>query len=833
VSERYEIAIVGAGPAGMAAAIQAASRGVSHILLERAEIANTIYKYTKGKHVMAEPSQVPLHEKLQMEFEADAREVVLDRWASNLEAAGVNMERSPGCELMNVEGKQGEFRLTLKDGRVLDAAYVILAIGTSGNPRRFGVPGEDLPFVKSHLADAAEHVDKQVFVVGVGDAGIEDALALARHDNDVTVINTFEGFPLAKAANRGSIEAAIASGEIKEYTFTTVEAFEEGGCWLNTRAEPFYNFPAPPADPEQNFFVECDMLIARIGALPPRRFLEGIGVEFESEHREAMPKISDICESTVPGVFLVGALAGRPLIKHAMNQGYEVVEHILGHSVSCAEMPLLRESLAQIGGSVDEIVERIRKTIPIFEPLSRMQVEELLVESQVHQFDPGEVVFERDDFSNTFWTILEGTVEGSVERLRDDDGGEQQEDFFTFKTGEFFGEAGLLSGRRRTATVVAGSRCTLIETSRGAMYRFIKSMPEMAETINRAAVNRRLEGIFPGLPPMEVVELSEAAQIETFQPGQVLCNEGDLSDGLHILRRGSVVVTRERDGQATVINHVRAGECLGEVSLVRHSMQRSATVTAKVLTETIRLPIEALQLLTERHPEIRGEFERKAREILIRDERVLANPGTAQMADFLIERGGKEATDLLVIDESLCIRCDNCEKACRETHAGLSRLDREAGPRYAGVHLPTACQHCENPFCMTDCPPNALMRHPNGEVYILDTCIGCGNCAGYCPYGVIKMKSVGEPRRRNLLASMLFGWRRETEARESGDGHELAVKCDLCRDVPGVPEGSRTVACVSSCPTGAIVRIHPMDFVEEIFDRSRGDGRCPSCGRTH
>jgi CRP-like cAMP-binding protein/Fe-S-cluster-containing dehydrogenase component/thioredoxin reductase len=830
VTAKYEIAIVGAGPAGMAAAIQAASENIPHILLERAEVANTIYKYGKGKHVMAEPSSVPLHEHLEMSFEATSREIVLDRWAKNLSEAGVNMERAPGVELMNVEGEKGNFRLKLKDGRTIEAANVVLAIGTSGNPRRFAVKGEDLPFIKFHLPDASEYCEKTCVVVGVGDAGIEDVLSLARHDNDVIVINTFEGFPLAKAANRGAIEAAIAQGEVKQYTFTTVEGFEEGGIWLNTREEPFYQFPAPPPKPELNFFVECDLVVGRLGALPPRKFLESIGVQFESEHREAMPRVSDTCESTKPGIYLVGALAGRPLIKHAMNQGYEVVQHIRGKPVVVAEMPLLRERLSNLNGSVEDVVERIRKTIPIFGGLSRMQVQELLVESEVHVMKKGQAVFQRDDFSNTFYTILEGSVVVDTERSGED---EDVEAIVPFEAGDFFGEASLLSGRVRTATIRTASPSILIETQRGAMLRLIKSHPDISQTINRQAIKVRLDSLFPQLPREEKDALAAACMIETFRSGQVLFEEGDESDGLHVIRRGSVVITRERDGQKTVLNHMRAGEYLGEVALMRPSMLRSATVTAKVLTETIRIPTKTLIQLTQRRPELRAEFERLSRERLVRDERVLANPGSAQMADFLIDKGGKEATDLLVIDESLCIRCDNCEKACKETHQGLSRLDREAGPRYAGVHLPTACQHCENPLCMTDCPPNALRRDPSGEVYILDTCIGCGNCAGYCPYGVIKMKPVNEPRRSNLLLSLLFGLKRSTEQPHGGDGHELAVKCDLCRAVPGVATGERTVACVSSCPTGAIVRIHPVDFVEEIFDQARGDGRCPSCGRTH
>ena len=56
---------------------------------------------------------------------------------------------------------------------------------------------------------------------------------------------------------------------------------------------------------------------------------------------------------------------------------------------------------------------------------------------------------------------------------------------------------------------------------------------------------------------------------------------------------------------------------------------------------------------------------------------------------FLIDQTGlHEATDLLVIDESLCVRCNNCEKACAETHSGVSRLDREKGPGDATDHKP-------------------------------------------------------------------------------------------------------------------------------------------------
>jgi len=190
---------------------------------------------------------------------------------------------------------------------------------------------------------------------------------------------------------------------------------------------------------------------------------------------------------------------------------------------------------------------------------------------------------------------------------------------------------------------------------------------------------------------------------------------------------------------------------------------------------------------------------------------------------FVDQTGAAEATDLLLIDESLCVRCNNCEKACGETHGGVSRLDREAGPTYqsrsgAQYHTPTACQHCENPRCMDDCPPDALRRNEDGEVYILDTCIGCGNCAGNCPYGVIQLAAVEQRKPKGLLLRLLFGDGKLGE--DSGStGSKLAVKCDLCMNLPEPRSNRARAACVASCPTGAIARVDPRQLVDEILEQ--------------
>jgi len=110
---------------------------------------------------------------------------------------------------------------------------------------------------------------------------------------------------------------------------------------------------------------------------------------------------------------------------------------------------------------------------------------------------------------------------------------------------------------------------------------------------------------------------------------------------------------------------------------------------------------------------------------------------------------------------------------------------------------------------MKDCPPDAIRRAPNGEVFVEDSCIGCGNCERNCPYGVIQM--AGEKENAPGLLAWLFTGRGpgpgERETLDAKSSIKKAVKCDMCKDLSGGP------ACVRACPTGAALRMSPSEFV--------------------
>ncbi|MDW8479465.1 MAG: cyclic nucleotide-binding domain-containing protein [Xanthomonadales bacterium] len=789
MGEPLEIAIIGSGPAGLSAAARAAESGVSHLLLEASpHLAHTIYRYQKGKHVMDEPAQLPLRAALP--FRAGSREQVLTAWEEGVRRLGVRFRT--GAEVTALRREGDGFTLTVNGRERLAARRVVLAIGLQGNIRKLGVPGQDLPCVQYQLDDPDEFQGETIAVVGAGDAAIENALALAGR-NQVILVNRREEFSRAKEGNLRAVLKAIEEGRIE--------------CFYRSSPERVEQLPAGRrrarlvlATPDGEAQILCDRIIARLGASPPRAFVEACGVVFPSADPNAVPVISPQYESNVPGLYIVGALAGYPLIKQAMNQGYEVVETILGRQVEPADAPLLRQKLAKLPRfrDLDAAIAWIRQQAPVLSGLSPLQVREVLLEAEVHAPAPGAVVFRRNDYSNSFYAVLDGAVEAET--------AEGQR--FRLRAREFFGEMSLISGRRRNATVTALEGCVLLEIPRRTMLRLMQSVQAIREAIDRAFAVRAIQTrLAPEATPEQVQELARQATLHRYRAGDVLFSEGEVGDCLHLVRSGSLTVSRNIAGREVVLSYVSAGNYVGEMALLGET-RRTATVRAAIATETLRIDGKAFKRVVERNPVLRLRLQEAMRARTAANLAMQADPRGGDLISFLIAQGAGEATDILLIDESLCIRCDNCEKACAETHGGTSRLDREAGPTFAEVHVPTSCRHCEHPHCMKDCPPDAIHRAPNGEVYIADNCIGCGNCERNCPYGVIHMAE-RPARKPGLLAWLLFGLGPgpgESPKRAGAGGEKSAVKCDMCRDLAGGP------ACVRSCPTGAAIRIAPEEF---------------------
>jgi Fe-S-cluster-containing hydrogenase component 2/CRP-like cAMP-binding protein len=455
--------------------------------------------------------------------------------------------------------------------------------------------------------------------------------------------------------------------------------------------------------------------------------------------------------------------------------------------------------------------------VRIFAEVSPLQLREFMLDSTVSLVRAGEVIFAGGDPGTSLFAIADGQVLVEVDPA-------DPARTVAIETGSIFGEVGLISGRKRGATVRAGSDAILVEISRTAALKLVASVPGAKRVINRISLERQLMQIFKGgLTPADLATAIDNAEVLPVRIGETVLAEGDAGDDIFVIRSGSMAVEKMVGGKAIFLSYLPAGSFFGEMAVLAGG-PRTATVKAAVKSEVIKLRGEDFRAILAKHPQVaattRAAMDQRRQVNDFIESRKSLYAGAVDLysdtASFLIKQGIGEATDALLIDERLCVGCDNCEKACADSHDGLSRLDREAGKSFAHVHVPTSCRHCEHPHCMADCPPNVIHRGPDGEVYMEDGCIGCGNCMRNCPYGVIRMEAK-PPKKPPLLAWLLFGFGpgpgepspKWTKA-QLGAGaspKKIAVKCDMCKGISGGP------ACVRACPTGAAIRVTPEAFL--------------------
>lgn len=257
----YDVAIVGSGPAGLSAALEAKRLGLHYLVLEQGTLADTIRKYPRHKLLLAEPVHIPLYGDLWI---ADSsKEALLQAWEAIVENTGVEVRTQR--RVTAISGRAGGFRLETPE-ESFRARRVILAMGRRGTPRRLGVPGEESGNVFYDLVEMEPFAGRRVVVVGGGDSAIESALGLCRQpDTQVILSYRKADFSRAKSRNVEKLEAAESSGQLRVWRESQVREVRDGEIEI--------------ADDEGAHVLPNDDLIVRIGGEAPYPFLERLGVE--------------------------------------------------------------------------------------------------------------------------------------------------------------------------------------------------------------------------------------------------------------------------------------------------------------------------------------------------------------------------------------------------------------------------------------------------------------------------------------------------------------------------------------------------------------------------
>ncbi len=284
-----DLVIVGSGPAGLSAAVTAARLGLSYIFLEKQRHFSWTIRsyYHKGKPVMAEPNHV---EMVGFVPHWDTvREDLLAAWEETITQYGIQIQYNE--DVTNVE-KHGElFTVTSSDTRgnpirSYTGLRVVMAIGTMGNPRKLGCPGDDTAKVANALVDPDEFVGKNILIVGGTDSAIEVVVALCE-TNRVWLSCRGAKFDRVKPKNLELIERLIAEGKCMAAFATTVKEVGEGYATLEYKADKRV---------EQ---IPNDQVFAMIGGHPPTKFLEKIGVPYvEKPHSWSPPRTDELAKQT-------------------------------------------------------------------------------------------------------------------------------------------------------------------------------------------------------------------------------------------------------------------------------------------------------------------------------------------------------------------------------------------------------------------------------------------------------------------------------------------------------------------------------------------------------
>lgn len=264
----YDVGIVGAGPAGIGAALQAKKEGLDFVLIDQEDLGGTILSYPRRKLVMTQPMELPIHGTVSAK--EISKELLLELFIKVTGAIGIKVR--DGEKVENIDRQNDHFRIVTNKNEY-KTRKAILAIGRRGSPRKLDVPGEKSSQVAYRLTDPEKFHNLKILVVGGGDSAVEAAVALSEQKGNIVHISyRRETFFRIKEANQTRIDAAILKGSVTTIFNSEVKAIEPEKVSIEQNGK--------------KLDLPNDQIFVFAGGELPSDFLSRVGIEFTRKHGE-------------------------------------------------------------------------------------------------------------------------------------------------------------------------------------------------------------------------------------------------------------------------------------------------------------------------------------------------------------------------------------------------------------------------------------------------------------------------------------------------------------------------------------------------------------------
>ena len=293
--QEFDLIIVGAGPIGLACAIEAKKAGLTYRVIEKGCLVNSLYHYPLNMTFFStserlEIGNVPFISHQPKPNRVEALEYfrrVAMSWSLDLLL----------YEKVESVTKQGAHHLVKTDKAKYKATTVILALGFYDLPYLLNVPGEDLPKVKHYYNEPHPYFGQKIVVVGAANSAVDVALETWRKGAEVTMIIREDGIrDSVKYWVKPDIENRISEGSIKAYFRSSVKKITPREVYITT--------------PNGEIMLENDFVLAMTGYQPPFAFMKACGVQFHPDEYHTPIYDEQTMETNVENLYLAGVVCG-------------------------------------------------------------------------------------------------------------------------------------------------------------------------------------------------------------------------------------------------------------------------------------------------------------------------------------------------------------------------------------------------------------------------------------------------------------------------------------------------------------------------------------------